>query len=378
MVIERLHTAAQFESLRGAWQDLLSDSACSNPFLTWEWLEAWWRRFGDKGQLTLLAGWSGERLDLLAPFMARRRQISRGKPWGVLEVLGTGSVGSDYLDVVLRRGTEQVGLDRLAAHLQAEPALLTLPRVHAEAARVWALSDRLVDAGWRAHVRPASVCPYITLASHTWESFLDGLGRDHRANVRRRLRKLHARFDVRFDRADTDEQREAALATLVRLHEMRWRSRGGSTAFHTPGLRAFHEEFTRRALEQGWLRLFVLRLNGCPAAALYGLRVGDTFYFYQSGFDPRFADHGVGLVTMALAIRHALEDGAAEYDFLHGAEPYKFLWTQQVRALNQVELYPPTARGLVSMHLTELSRLARNAVRRIAWHPATAETGQLR
>src|SRR5207245_43184 len=83
------------------------------------------------------------------------------------------------------------------------------------------------------------------------------------------------------------------------------------------------------APDRGWLRLSELRLDGRPAASLYGFRYRDTFSFYQSGFDPAYARDSVGLVTMGLAIRSAIEEGAAEYDLLHGDEAYKFQWARE-------------------------------------------------
>jgi CelD/BcsL family acetyltransferase involved in cellulose biosynthesis len=368
MQIERIDTLERLAAVRDAWRGLLAESASASPFLTWDWLDAWWRRFGGRRQLRVLAGWSGGRLDLLAPYMARRRQISRGMLWTGLEPIGTGPVGADYLDILVRRDMEAVGVRALARYLDAERHELTAPRIHADAAQLRELAGRLSDAGWRfrSQTTPDDICPYVTLAGHSWASFVDSLGREHRANLRRRSRKLHERHRVRLLRAESDEQRDQFLEALVRLHRMRWSTRGGSTAFHTADLVAFHHHFTRRALAQGWLRLFVLMLDDSPAAALYGLRFGETFYFYQSGFDPRFAGEGVGLVLMGCAIEQAIAEGAAEFDFLHGREPYKFLWTAQARTLEHLELFPPTLSGRADHHLTELARVARYAMRRMA------------
>lgn len=368
MQIERIETIERLSAVRDAWRDLLAASASASPFLSWEWLDAWWRQFGGRRQLRVLAGWSGGRLDFLAPFMARRRQISRGMLWPGLEPIGTGPVGADYLDIVIRREMETAAVTALAREMDASRRELTVPRTHADASQLRALASRLSDAGWRLRSRTTTddICPYVTLAGHSWASFVDSLGREHRANLRRRSRKLHERHRVRLLRAETDEERDRFLDVLVRLHRMRWSTRGGSTAFHTDELVAFHHHFTRRALAQGWLRLFVLMLGDSPAAALYGLRFGETFYFYQSGFDPRFAGEGVGLVLMGSVIEHAIADGAAEFDFLHGREPYKFLWTAQARSLEHLELFPPTLSGRADHHLTELARVARYAVRRVA------------
>src|SRR6185437_5964034 len=98
-------------------------------------------------------------------------------------------------------------------------------------------------------------------------------------------------------------------------------------AFDTPVLVAFHHEVTRLALERGWLRLYVLRLNGRPAAGLYGFLYRSTFYFYQSGFDAAYHKQSVGLIAMGLGIKNAIEEGAKEYDLLHGSEDYKSHWS---------------------------------------------------
>lgn len=364
--VELLTNAEDLQALEGPWRDLLADSAADCLFLTWEWLFTWWRHFGNGRQLAVYAGRTGDRLDVLAPLIARERQPLRGRPFLTFEPFGTGSVGSDYLDVIVRRGCERDALDALANRLREDRVLLSFPRVRAEGTAAHELGGRLQHDGWHVQSVNGTVCPYITLAAHTWESYVDSLGREHRANVRRRLRKLQDAFDVRLERAFDDATRRDALQILVDLHTRRWDARGGSTAFHLPALVGFHEDFSRLALERGWLRLYVLRLDGEPAAAIYGLRYGSTFLFYQSGFDPRFAQHAVGLALMGLVIREAIAEGAAEFDMLHGDEPYKFLWAARQRGLHHLELYPPTARGTWSRRITRVARATRAAARTAA------------
>jgi CelD/BcsL family acetyltransferase involved in cellulose biosynthesis len=152
---------------------------------------------------------------------------------------------------------------------------------------------------------------------------------------------------------------------VMELHNMRWRDRGGSDAFDTPGLVAFHREFSRLALDRGWLRLYVLRLNRQPAACLYGFLYGPTFYFYQSGFDSAYQKQSVGLVSMGLGIQHAIEEGAEEYDLLHGDEEYKSHWSRESRELSRLELYPPGGMGRICRGAVGFERAARRLARRV-------------
>jgi CelD/BcsL family acetyltransferase involved in cellulose biosynthesis len=109
----------------------------------------------------------------------------------------------------------------------------------------------------------------------------------------------------------------------------------------------------------------VLRLDGKPAACLYGFLYSGTFYFYQSGFDAAYGKESVGLVSMGLSIKSAIEEGAEEFDLLHGDEEYKSHWSRQSRELCQLELYPPGGMGSICRRSAELERAARRIARRV-------------
>jgi CelD/BcsL family acetyltransferase involved in cellulose biosynthesis len=282
----------------------------------------------------------------------------------VLEFLGTGSVGSDYLDIIARRGNEDEALAALADYFRKKNFVLDLRQLLEGRSVAGKLATFLQQQRWTGSEIRTNICPFIDLAGHTWKSFQAGLGGKHRYNFHRRLKNLHRDFDTRFDCVVAEDQRSTALTTLVTLHNKRMQDRGGSDGLHSPELVGFHDALTRLALVQGWLRLFVLTLNGDKAAALYGFAYGKKFYFYQSGFDPRYSPHSVGLVTMGLAIEAAIEGGAEEFDLLHGDEKYKTLWAKNHRDLVRMELCPPTPRAWMYSKATRLNRIARAAARR--------------
>jgi CelD/BcsL family acetyltransferase involved in cellulose biosynthesis len=175
------------------------------------------------------------------------------------------------------------------------------------------------------------------------------------------MRKLPA--DSGFELTQTAEDLRRNFPVLIDLHNRRWDTRGGSDALASSPLQAFHEDFSRIALDRGWLRLFTLRLGERPAAAVYGFhRNGKTLY-YQSGVDPTDSAHSLGLVALGFSIRHAIEEGAEEFDFLHGNEDYKFLWTNTTRELLTTDLYRRSWRGRLSMHSHRAIRAARRMAR---------------
>jgi CelD/BcsL family acetyltransferase involved in cellulose biosynthesis len=115
--------------------------------------------------------------------------------------------------------------------------------------------------------------------------------------------------------------------------------------------------------------MFVLRLNDLPAAVLYCVRYSETLYFYQSGFDPDYNKYSIGLVALGLSIKNAIEEGAFEYDMLHGDEEYKFHWARSARRLIRLELHPPNARGLLCRGARAVRNVGAKAARRLLSRP---------
>jgi CelD/BcsL family acetyltransferase involved in cellulose biosynthesis len=302
LTVQSVEESGGFESLRPQWNELLRASGSDNPFLTWEWLHAWWVQLGALSGLRLIVVRSGHELIGIAPL----RLASASRYWfSHLEFLGTGHAGSDYLDLIVRLGWEAESVSAIARYLTAQRLALRL--THLPPTSLGAqLAECLAAAGWISSRAEDGSCPVIPLEGHTFDSYLGTLGSSHRANFRRRLKALGQQFEVRFDRVTAEPGRRRMLAALVAFHARRWNDRGGSTAFATPAVRSFQDDATRRALEHGWLRMYVLRLNGDAAAVMYGFNYGGRFYFYQHGFDDRYKAHSVGLVLMGLTICAAI------------------------------------------------------------------------
>jgi CelD/BcsL family acetyltransferase involved in cellulose biosynthesis len=361
--VERIEDPSRFEGLGDRWDALLAASAADCLFLTWEWLYTWWKHLAEDRELSILAVRSGGELLAIAPFARRPSALDYLLPVGSLEFLGSGSVGSDYLDVIVRRDREREALGPLAEHLASIGAMLDLQQLRRRGTFALALSTHLAEQGWTVSDARTGQCALVDVSSRSWDAFLATLGPSHRANVRRRLRKAESQHKLAFVRVESEAERRDALSILFTLHDRRWRVRGGSNAFNTPALRSFHDELSQRALRRGWLRLFLLTLGGTPVAALYGFRYGRTFYYYQSGFDPAYAALSVGTLAMGLTIRSAILEGIDEFDLLHGDEAYKRLWARDVRELGRLELYPPSTRAYMYRRAWEFSRAARRFAR---------------
>jgi CelD/BcsL family acetyltransferase involved in cellulose biosynthesis len=185
------------------------------------------------------------------------------------------------------------------------------------------LAERLPE-GWAAElgglVLSREPSPEVELTSSDWDEFLGSRSANFRQQVRKFERRLIRDHGLRYRLADDPGRLDADLSTLFELHAARW---GAETSAFPDELVAFHRELAAAALEAGWLRLWFAELEGRPAAAWYGYRLGGAEWFYQQGRDPAWERSSVGFVLTAHTIREAVNDGVGRYRFLRGGEDYK-------------------------------------------------------
>jgi CelD/BcsL family acetyltransferase involved in cellulose biosynthesis len=146
---------------------------------------------------------------------------------------------------------------------------------------------------------------------------------------------------VAFRLADDPARLDEDLATLVALHESRFEDDSDAFAGER---RAVHRDFAHAALANGWLRLWLLEVDGAAVAAWLGFRYAGAEWYYQSGRDPAWEKQSVGFVLLAHTVRAAMDDGVDEYRLLRGGEEYKARFSSYDPGLETLAL-PLTVAG---------------------------------
>lgn len=311
-------------AVRDDWSRLAREHG--SIFATPEWLLLWWRHFGAGRELLLTVD-----RDAILPFY-----VWRERPLRIVRVLGHGP--GDELGPfgpgareALTGWVESERFDVLACQQLPGPEswLPSLP-------------------GGVVTSRNGS--PVLDFEGRTWEEILKAKSRNFREQVGRRARALERDFRVELRLVDGPDGLDDALDTFFRLHALR---HGGPTVITRT--EAFQREFAAVAAGRGWLRLWLLELDGRSAAAWLGFRFGGAECYYQAGRDPAFDRHSVSFVLLAHTIRAALEDGAREYRFLRGDEPYKYRFATADPGLETIVV----ARGPVARTALAGLRLAK-------------------
>jgi CelD/BcsL family acetyltransferase involved in cellulose biosynthesis len=326
-----------FESLRSAWSELAA--ATENVFATWEWNTVWWKRLGGGRTLHIEVDRDahGHPIAILPLFLWHRSPLR--------VVRQVGCEGGDELGPICRPD------DRVAA----AGALLDV--LGGLRAHVFLGECLPRDAEWRVllggSVLSHEASPVIALDAPDWDAFLRTRSSNFREQVRRRERKLFRERNARFRLAEDPSRLDADLDALFALHAARWEGRPTSFMRREP----LHREFARHALELGWLRLWLLEVDGAPRAACLGFRYGGVESYYQGGRDPAWDAYSVGFVLLAHAVREALAGGMREYRLLRGGEPYKYRFATSDTGVETIAV----ARGPGARAAVAAARVARRA-----------------
>jgi len=349
MRLVEIRDAAGLESLRSAWAALWERCPDAGLFQHPDWLIVWWRYLGGSGLWTLAAH-DGGALAGVAPFFIHTGEDGRRQ----VTLLGNGI--SDSCDILIDAAAPQAAsllLGHLAAHADAWDCcdFRDLPATSMLRSHMPDGLDRTIEED-----TPCLVLDLTRARPDLVGTVPPGVLR----KLRQGQRRAKARGGMRIDMADA-ETLESSLTALFALHASRWAERGETGVLGAPEVESFHREVADRLLHRGWMRLYRLHVGDELAGLLYGFQLRERFYSYIGGFEPCFNACSPGALLIEHAISETVRAGAGEFDFLRGAEAYKYRWGARDRAqyrvrINRRHSARPAGLGTGQVGRTEPSR----------------------
>jgi CelD/BcsL family acetyltransferase involved in cellulose biosynthesis len=304
-------SGAGLASLDSRLEDLLNRQPERLVFLHPAWLRTWLSEFGASVEPIVLTSGDGSLLGV-APLMRADDRLT---------FIGDAAI-CDFMDLLVDPAHADSAYAALWQQLCAEDwSELELWGLMASSQTRERLKAYAASQGYTVHETEEAVAPRLALPA-TWDDYLASLNKKDRHELRRKIRRLFdsgaaVDFEVLSEQADV----VAAMDDFLDLHT---RSRQDKTDFMTPEMAVFFRRMASALSAEGLIRLFMLRINGKPAAAVLCFDAGSYLYLYNSGYDPEFSGLSVGLVSKALCLRWAIENGKTGIDFLRGDESYKY------------------------------------------------------
>jgi len=348
-IIESLPSLAKLED---NWNAVYDADDEAQIFLSWKWLNGWLSSI--PGPWFILAAKERDDADLpYVAFFPLRLQTTIEKSEVFGDVRMAGNFGADYTGIVCRLEAEHKVIPAFARTVRQ----MNWARLHLDNVRIserrWRLltacfpkasfHSTKVDKVIKIDGVDNSLCPYATLPND-WNAYLDALSTNTRQKIRRLLKQVEASSEYRITVA-TAETFDRDLKTLLGFWDTKWRARKSD---RIDSLIRSNSAMLTRSFHSGLVHLPTFWHGDRPVAALATLvdPRKRTFSFYMTGRDETFEGPPAGMILHAYSIRHAIEHGFVEYDFLRGNEPYKYSFGCKERKIHSIVLETKSGRNL--------------------------------
>jgi len=351
--IDIIETSPSLAKLEDNWDAVYDADDEAQIFLSWKWLSGWLSSI--PGPWFILAAKERDADDLpYVAFFPLRMQTTIEKSDVFSDIRMAGNFSADYTGIVCRPEAEHKVVPAFARAIrQMNWAHLHLDNVRMSERR-WRLltacfpkasfNSTKVDKVVKIDGIDNSLCPYATLPND-WNSYLDGLSTNTRQKIRRLLKQVEGSSEYRITVA-TSETFDRDLKTLLGFWDTKWRERKGADRIDS--LIRSNGSMLTRSFQAGLVFLPTFWHGDRPVAALATLMEPRkrTFSFYMTGRDETFEGPPAGVLLHAYSIRHAIERGFVEYDFLRGDEPYKYSFGCKERKIYSIVLETRNGRNL--------------------------------
>ena len=356
----------EFAAIQNQWEDLLAHSFRNNPFQSYQWLWTWWHVYGN-GELYIITcrdSSSDELLGALPLYKCTSRGILSVS---VLRFLGSAQGSADFLGCIARQGCENMVFNACLGYLFQNSGRWDLIELH----------DMDVDSPFyrflleSAHPRMVAgrdwdkCCPYLSLPD-SWDTLTHDVSKKVRQRIGYYRRALEKKGVVVLEEVKDSAELPDALSDMVRLRKDRMEQKGITTSAVTDAYCNFHGQLMTLLQKSGRLRLYFLSVDGKRVAYLYLFTGGDAIFYYQTGFDRSWGNQSVGFVLLGMVIESAIESGLKYFEFLRGAEEYKYEWGKVgERYLASVSIFGKSTRGYVCKlkhHVREMMVTLKNNV----------------
>ena len=304
--------ASKLGNLARDWLALAARLDDTSYFQTPDWILSWWETIATRPR-TRAAAWraASGRLEALVVLSRDRVRLHPRLPLKlpVYTNAGSGAGAADHCSWLVPPAWS----DEVAAWLS-------------QALGGAGLLLRSADPDWDrpplpggARVIERTVCPRMSVPPPDRD-----VGRSH--DFSRQLARFTRRIEregVRFEWVTDAGIDERLLRALFDLHARARARHGTGTSFGIEHL-ALHRRLAERSGPGRGPVAVVAARDNAIVGVLYGLTWKETFAAYQWGWAAELDRHSMGSVLAYQAIRLAASRGVNTFDFLRGAEPYKY------------------------------------------------------
>jgi CelD/BcsL family acetyltransferase involved in cellulose biosynthesis len=354
------------------WDDVLAQADNTSPFLTLEWLAAWWSAFGEPGSEQILVVAHDDGPPEAFVFLRRSAERHAGI---ALRTLRSWVNSHGQRAVLVRIGDPRTVANALLAHWCRERRawdVIRLDGCEVDSAVGPALVEVSTARGLPACIAREWEHSRIAI-DRSWSEFYGGIPKKVRSKQERLGRRLAERGACTWLPAREPGEVADAFERYLELERRSWKQRGGETIADDATLAAFYREVVARMGERQRCQVDLLCFEGKPIAGIVSLLAGGRLLTLKTSYDMAFAHYSPGgWLGYQPLIEDAFERRLSLVDF-YCSRPFSRRWTREVDRYCDVALFSPTLRGRAAARARAWKGWLRDRVRATRGLPAAEE-----
>lgn len=366
VTIRRVTSLREFDDLTDAWRRFTHETGQICPLLSHDWFACCWRTAGPNRRREVWVCEDTGRPVAFVPLVHSRVRVL-GLPARVVSFLGT--TVTPFVDIPAGGSADHIA-SALIAELKSRRDwdVVSLANLRATSMTAKALMAAL-PGELRWSVSRRAVAPYVTI-SGTWEHFLSSRNDELVARWRDAETAMGHRGRITVEEHPEVDPDSPIFQDVTEVSRATWPHAGRIATGSGEAESRFLRELTRRASANGWLRLWILRLDGRPIATEYQLCANGSVHAVRADHDPSFREAALGTCLRMRIVQSLFERGDVhEYD-LSSATGDAALLASGLHETITLEIYAPTAIGRLlhrlDTHVTPVARRWRDAA--MEWH----------
>ncbi len=304
MKFEKLSRCAEL------WESIFEQTRDATPFQSYTWYHALSRHLLNNDPEVMLFSDNAQTVGVIPACLDA----------DTIQMIGDERV-TDLSDVICLPGYEQKISETIASFIERNKVHVDLFPLDPNSSLILYLPQFLDTL----KIVEVDTCPTLLLPD-SWDQYLQVLDSKSRHELRRKLRKATGTI------MQTLEPRQIDMLFRSMSH-----SDKNKEDFLTPDMCGFFKMIAVLFHKKRWLRFRATFINSQPIATLFAFTFRRRIYLYNTGFELEYGYLSPGIVTIGLDIKDAIDEGFAIYDFLRGAEDYKFRFGAKERCAMRIK-----------------------------------------
>jgi CelD/BcsL family acetyltransferase involved in cellulose biosynthesis len=345
--LEVVSDAGSFEALASEWNALAERMRPASVFLRHEWFDACWQWRALDSEIHLLCLRRGDLLVGILP-LARRRMRRRGVAATMLEPLAVPD--TQRFDLIAAPADYELIANHVLEHLGADREswdLLRLDKLTDLSAAASVLRAGSEARNLRAAVTVDGNNPSVGLSRPWGDYYATRSRRLKKANnyVANLLKRSGKSVELRHVTGSSEVQEiEKALQAAIDVSARSWKQKTSLT-LDNAGPGAFIRRLTEHARRNDWLSVFVLEIDGQPAAVEYQLNFAGEIAALRADYDPQWEELSPGSFLSWRLLESLFNRGLVAYRMGPGRNEYKLRWADHQPQLLRLQVANRTWRG---------------------------------